>query len=372
MKTIFTLIIGLMFGFVSFGQQASCNASFTYSVDTNAMTVEFYDGSWESDSINPQTSATSWEWQINGETFTTQNLTFSYTSLPFTACLTASFDSGCESTFCDSIYVEETDPCANFHVEASNDIVTPGACNGEVSANVYGGTTPYTYDWGSYGSTQTISNLCEGSYTVTVIDANGCADASVAYVTADDSSNSQITDSLYNSPIDTCINFTVVDAYVSNIIMIDSLSFQVEWTFVDDQQISHIFYETYTFSGQYGNYYVQIALDCNGNKSVQTWGDVITIDENVATNINTIEALSGVNIYPNPVKNVATIEYNLAQNSNVKVSIINYSGKVISSVFVNSYKGNNTITLSTNELNSGVYFAKIVSNNTVKTIKFIK
>jgi len=371
MKTIFTLIIGLMFSFVSFGQQASCNANFDYSVDTNAMTVQFTDYSWGSDSLNPQTQATSWNWQINGVSYTTQNLTYSYTSLPFVACLTASFDNGCESTFCDSVYVEASDPCANYFVEAGYDIVDPGVCDGEISVNVYSGTAPYSYDWGSFGTNATISGLCEGNYPVTVIDANGCTGTSTGYVAEDDSS-SQVIDSLYNPAIDTCINFTVVDVYVSNIVMIDSTSFQVEWTFVDDQQVSHIFFETYTFSGQYGNYYVEIAIDCNGNKVVSHWGDVIIIDDNVATGITTIETVSGVSIYPNPVKNVATIEYNLAQSSNVTISIIDYSGKVINTTSVNSYKGNNTVTLSTSELNSGVYFARIVSDKTVKTIKFIK
>jgi len=366
MKTIFTLIIGLMISFVSFGQQ-SCNAYFTYTVDTNAMTVQFTDQSFEGQNVQ----ATSWNWQINGASYTDQNLTFTYTSLPFTACLTASFDSGCESTFCDSIYVEVSDPCANFSVDAGFGLTDIGTCEGEISVDVYNGTAPYTYDWGSYGSTATISDLCEGSYPVVVTDANGCSASSTGYVAEEDtSSNQQIIDSLSNAALDTCINFTVVDVYVSNIVMLGSTSFQVEWTFIDDQQVSHIFYETYDFGGQYGNYYVEISVDC-GNKSVQTWGDVITIDENT-TEINKIENVNNVSLYPNPVKETATIEFNLTQNSNVTISIIDYTGKVINTTSVNSYQGNNTVTLSTNELNSGIYFARIVSNKSTKTIKFVK
>lgn len=55
-----------------------------------------------------------------------------------------------------------------------------GACNGSVGINIAGGTPAYTYDWVddatgmSVGTTQSVSNLCTGNYTVTVTDANGC------------------------------------------------------------------------------------------------------------------------------------------------------------------------------------------------------
>jgi len=50
-----------------------------------------------------------------------------------------------------------------------------GDCNGEISAVVNGGTTPYTYAWSSSGnSTATEPNLCDGLTTLTITDPNGC------------------------------------------------------------------------------------------------------------------------------------------------------------------------------------------------------
>lgn len=55
-----------------------------------------------------------------------------------------------------------------------------GLCNGSITATVSGGTIPYTYVWSngttvtSPLTTNTISGLCAGSYTITVNDANGC------------------------------------------------------------------------------------------------------------------------------------------------------------------------------------------------------
>ncbi len=49
-------------------------------------------------------------------------------------------------------------------------------CNGSITANPSGGTAPYTYSWNTLPvqTTQTISNLCAGTYIVTVVDATGC------------------------------------------------------------------------------------------------------------------------------------------------------------------------------------------------------
>ncbi|MBI4646927.1 MAG: hypothetical protein HY738_10130, partial [Bacteroidia bacterium] len=52
-----------------------------------------------------------------------------------------------------------------------------GTCNGTATATPSGGSIPYTYNWdGNTGFqiTQTANNLCDGTYSVTVTDVNGC------------------------------------------------------------------------------------------------------------------------------------------------------------------------------------------------------
>ncbi|MCW5908632.1 MAG: PKD domain-containing protein [Chitinophagales bacterium] len=46
--------------------------------------------------------------------------------------------------------------------------------DGSITANAGGGAAPYTYQWSNGGTTQTISNLNAGTYTVTVTDNAGC------------------------------------------------------------------------------------------------------------------------------------------------------------------------------------------------------
>jgi hypothetical protein len=49
-----------------------------------------------------------------------------------------------------------------------------GANDGTATAQPTGGTSPYAYLWSNGGTTQTITNLAPGSYTVTTTDANNC------------------------------------------------------------------------------------------------------------------------------------------------------------------------------------------------------
>jgi gliding motility-associated-like protein len=51
-----------------------------------------------------------------------------------------------------------------------------GYCNGQGTVNVTTGTAPFTFQWNDdlNQTTQTATNLCEGSYSVLVTDANNC------------------------------------------------------------------------------------------------------------------------------------------------------------------------------------------------------
>lgn len=56
-------------------------------------------------------------------------------------------------------------------------------CNGSMSLNANGGTTPYTYSWNGISGGQFISgNVCEGLYTGLVSDFNGCETTTTATV----------------------------------------------------------------------------------------------------------------------------------------------------------------------------------------------
>ena len=58
-----------------------------------------------------------------------------------------------------------------------------GSCDGYAEVLATGGTAPYSYDWGGFGTTQQLTGLCAGTYTVIVTDANGCTSSSTIVIT---------------------------------------------------------------------------------------------------------------------------------------------------------------------------------------------
>ncbi len=70
--------------------------------------------------------------------------------------------------------VLEAAPNPTCTAEVVQPVSSPGASDGVVTVNASGGTPPYTYLWSTGATTQTVSNLSEGFYSVTTTDANGC------------------------------------------------------------------------------------------------------------------------------------------------------------------------------------------------------
>ncbi|MBK9459756.1 MAG: SprB repeat-containing protein [Sphingobacteriales bacterium] len=66
-------------------------------------------------------------------------------------------------------------PPININIEITS--ITPtttcNTCDGTINVNVSNGTAPYAYTWSNGSITQNQANLCAGTYTLTVTDANG-------------------------------------------------------------------------------------------------------------------------------------------------------------------------------------------------------
>lgn len=66
-----------------------------------------------------------------------------------------------------------TQPAALSTSIVGTDATCNGSCDGSADLTVSGGDPPYTYDWG-FATTEDISGLCAGVYSVTVTDNSGC------------------------------------------------------------------------------------------------------------------------------------------------------------------------------------------------------
>jgi len=95
-----------------------------------------------------------------------------------TYSVTVSDNNGCSAS--ETVVVDDT-PGLTGSLVVSNEEC--GLGNGSVAANVSGGSGSYTYNWNTGASTTSIQNLNAGTYSVFVLDANGCSYIDSAEVT---------------------------------------------------------------------------------------------------------------------------------------------------------------------------------------------
>ncbi|MCU0432549.1 MAG: choice-of-anchor J domain-containing protein [Bacteroidia bacterium] len=66
---------------------------------------------------------------------------------------------------------------------SNNTLASCGGCNdGEATASVSGGASPFTYLWSNGDTSMVADSLLPGTYTVTITDANGCSDTASVLV----------------------------------------------------------------------------------------------------------------------------------------------------------------------------------------------
>ncbi|MBI5218086.1 MAG: PKD domain-containing protein [Bacteroidia bacterium] len=101
---------------------------------------------------------------------------------------------GHNCTVIDSVAITEPDPLTlTASVTNASAIIMP---DGAIDLNVTGGTPTYTYLWNNFETTQDISDLFTGNYSVTVTDANGCTDDTIIFVDFSDKVNSLSSDNV--------------------------------------------------------------------------------------------------------------------------------------------------------------------------------
>jgi SprB repeat len=93
--------------------------------------------------------------------------------------VTATDSKGCNKT--QSVFLSSG---ASFTLNATASNASCGGTNGGATVTVTGGTGPFTYRWSTGATTQSISNLTAGNYTVTVADASGCSTSATVTVNA--------------------------------------------------------------------------------------------------------------------------------------------------------------------------------------------
>ena len=105
-----------------------------------------------------------YSWSNSASTEDLSNLT------PGNYSLTVTDNNGCTVSGSWTI----TQPLAISIGQTTTDVSCFGAADGAIDITVSGGISPYTYSWSNGATSQDLSGISGGSYTVTITDANGC------------------------------------------------------------------------------------------------------------------------------------------------------------------------------------------------------
>jgi gliding motility-associated-like protein len=136
----------------------------------------------------------SFEWS---NTATTQSITGLAAG---TYQVTATDINGCSAT--TIVLIEQPDLLvASIQTSVyagGNGVSCSGAQDGNLDLTVQGGTFPYDYLWNTNATTQDLSGVGAGTYSVTVTDANGCTTEATAEITEPNPLNNTLTAGTYS------------------------------------------------------------------------------------------------------------------------------------------------------------------------------
>jgi hypothetical protein len=262
---------------------------------------------------------------------------------------------------------------------------TTSVCEGSSSAlTATGGTS---YDWSDALGTNdqvTVTPTSTASYSVTVTDGNNCSNTATFTVTVLEHTSSQLSHSmcegesyLFNgidqvaagTYTDTLVNANGCDSVITLVLTVNSLpqptasstgnvltteSFTSYQWLLDGAAINNGTAQSYTATAN-GNYSV-VVTDANGCSDTS---NVVNI---TGLSIGAINAEAGIKLYPNPNNGRFALEFTTAAEREIAISDV--VGKVVYST-----KATTQLVNVNAELPAGVYSVQVTRNKQVSTLK---
>ena len=247
---------------------------------------------------------------------------------------TAHSDYG-NNAYVDNINITATS--ASLTINATN-VTCNGGNNGSATCTPVAGTAPYTYSWNTTPgqSTATASNLTAGTYTVTVTDGTGSTYTSNVTITqpaAITVTGNVVANSSASSP-----NGGVVVTTSGG----SGSGYQYLWSNgATTQNLVNVTSGTYSV----------VVTDGNGCTKTQSFVVTSTVGFAEITE-NSVNSM-----FPNPAGDLVTfsVQTSAAQS---KLEVFDAVGKLVIAKDI-AAKGKQNISVSTADLNNGVYFVRI-------------
>ena len=286
--------------------------------------------------INANGGTSPYLYSLNGTTYSSSNV---FTNLAGNVIYTTYVKDANNCLATTAQFVSEP-TVLNAQSIVSN-VSCTGGNNGIINVNVTGGVSPYTYQWSNGAITSSNTNLNPGTYSVTILDYNGCS--IVKSYTLTQPSTPLIANGVVTSASNNGSNDGSIDATTTGGTSPYSFSWSNGSTTEDITGLNP------------GAYSVTIT-DANGCTTSNTFnvGNLTGIED---IQIST----SDVKVYPNPANEYVTIETKGYKID--KVELVNLLGQTIYISAVND----SVIKINTTDILNGTYFIKIYvgKNNTI-------
>ncbi len=284
-----------------------------------------------------------------------------------TYCVTVTDLYGCTATACGTVV---NTPGPTVYIVGHN--ATCNLCNGSAIAVASGGGNLYTYTWNTVPcqTTSTATNLCAGTYCVTVTDVNGCIASNTVVIENDTSKCYTIKGRVFVDGNQDCIQDASEDGLSGKTLYVMPGHYPVitnslgDFSIMTDQlndtlyapnDVSPNSFITCPLSGKYiinFSNYGDISYSNNFGFYITDYG----IHENTEDNIH-------INIFPNPFHNEFTIEIHEGNNFPCEIIIYNNLSEIIKNVSLE----NSQNSITTSDWKEGIYFY-FIKNNSGKII----
>ncbi len=258
--------------------------------------------------------------------------------------VTITDSSGCGEEIACIIVEETTGNLQSTVIELSGSCST--FCDGMLLVNVVGGTPPYTYQW-SDGQVQDVAfDLCPGTYTVTITDANGCTTVDYGFIWQSAPLNIQI-DTLNDASCE-----WICDGSASISIYGGTAPYQIVWS---DGSTG-----AYADNLCHGSHAITVT-DANGCIEIFTLN--IGAKYQFKTQVSAIVTTEQMVVYPNPAIDVAILRLPIIEEDVIfSLQVINALGVPVLQKQYES-RSNSTVQLDVQHLPTGNYWVVLSYNN---------
>ncbi|MBM3164444.1 MAG: choice-of-anchor J domain-containing protein [Bacteroidetes bacterium] len=210
-----------------------------------------------------------------------------------------------------------------------------GENNGSIDLTVAGGTPPYTYSWSNGSTSEDISNLAAGVYTVTVNDGAGCTASTNVNITQ------PAAVSITTSSTDEMVG---MDGTATATVSGGTPNYTYYW--MPGGQT------TASIGGLAAGIYTVVVLDANG------CGDTLEVVVGSQVSLNET-GLANALLYPNPSNGKVYLSF---ENGGVKEGVIEVYSMDGKRMLVQTLKDDSQYELSLKDWASGMYRVSIKSN----------